>query len=545
MAGDPPAPDSQEQAAATASLLASGTAPSPPTPSPQEQAAAAILASLVSSPPSTHSSQDPAAAAAAAAFLAARSTPKLKKSSRQSRPRLVTKSAKSKKPGSAGRQAPPLSPTLGLGGAARGSASIHFPSPPAQILCRLGCGKSFGGDLASHDIHVNSLCPARQGAHPSLISQTKNSIQCPLPSCGVLVPDSQSLLAHISTHHGSSQQPRHPQHQPPHQQTVVQCPLCARSLASRLELVGHISQDHGPNSQVPSQSFHLPAPGASLQPPPFQNSAPSYPQQPDPQSLLAQLAALLQPQQSAPHPPLHQPPAYGHLSQQGQAGFLPDILLRGAGACGREPPLKSGEERTVNPTPRYRVIWPHEAFDPVSGQSDTPKYKDLSGAQLAAGLVRTLLVQPDQFTRVPRETQLYLQYVSFLLHALSASGNLTEVLKFNKLIMLLMEQGQFAWTDDHAPMMQSLQVSFRASLRKHSVTDQGSSEPGKDKKRSKEEQQRFDEAKRVLCQAFQSNSCSESSHHSAGKHFCKYCFFKRNRNEPHPPSACPSDPRKK
>ncbi len=68
--------------------------------------------------------------------------------------------------------------------------------------------------------------------------------------------------------------------------------------------------------------------------------------------------------------------------------------------CGSEGKLKSGLDRSVAPSAAVYVLWPHEAFDRVSGQKDVKHYGDLTTGALAAGMIRSIMYLPE-FSAVP------------------------------------------------------------------------------------------------------------------------------------------------
>ena len=212
--------------------------------------------------------------------------------------------------------------------------------------------------------------------------------------------------------------------------------------------------------------------------------------------------------------------------------------------CQSETKLKSGVDRSVAPSAAIFVLWPHEAFDRVSGQKEFKQYSSLTAPALAAGMVRSLMYQ-QEFATLPPAFQMQVQHMSTLFHSLVASDNLQAVLEFNKSVLFMLERGQLRWSPEFAPLLQSMQIQYLANLRPslapYSSSGKKAEKPdnaNKDTERDK----RFAEVRNTFCAAFQRGECAESGDHGGKFHLCKFCFGMRSQRQPHKPSNCPSKP---
>ena len=190
-------------------------------------------------------------------------------------------------------------------------------------------------------------------------------------------------------------------------------------------------------------------------------------------------------------------------------------------------------------------MWPHEAFDRVAGQKDYKQFTALSESALAAGMIRSLMYQPE-FSALPDTFQMQIQHMSTIFHALVASENLPAILEFQKSILFMLERGQLRWSPEFSPLLQSMQIKFLANLRQtsSSTSDLSLGARKSDKKTTKNSEmaKRFDETKATFCSAYQKNECQETGDHNSKKHLCMFCYGMRNQRQAHTPEACPSKP---
>ena len=353
----------------------------------------------------------------------------------------------------------------------------------SYIPCRFadkGCQEVFS-ELLLADIHARTFHGEAPTHHRQQVRQPVTQTQ-PLPSqasahtppsvscsvCAATFLSSQEMLTHVfSSHPREAEQLRRSygvpspvspgahHHQVHHtwpgqtntpSAVQVKCVLCKALLPSEQALVDHLNLTHGLPGGVrqPSQSFHAPAP----YPQPPGNSVPGLHGGSQLDQLTELLTRLLPSLSHQPHPPpahSHQPVLTPHQPQVGpqqpftsrnplapqlpQQSQLPSALPVGFHAaslfptshpkCSSDSKLKSGLDRTVAPTAAVYVLWPHEAFDRVSGQRDFKHYGDLSVGALAAGMVRSLLYLPE-FTFIPTSMQMQLQNMSTLFHSIVA-----------------------------------------------------------------------------------------------------------------------------
>ena len=312
------------------------------------------------------------------------------------------------------------------------AGSSHLPpkKPPAQksIPCSV-CSAQF---FTSQEMltHVFS-------SHPQAAEQLRQSYGVPPPvspgHSGVPPAWPSSSTAPVTT------------------PLLVKCVLCKSPMVSEQALVEHLNQVHGlPGGAVPSQSFHAPL---------FHQSQANSSQH-QPQSQVDQVASLiaqLLPTLTQPHLHPRQPPPHAnpHFVQPTQHPLLPPQLgpqqfpqghsqlpaafptgFHAASLfpstqprCGSEGKLKSGLDRSVAPSAAVYVLWPHEAFDRVSGQKDFKHYADLTTGALAAGMIRSIMYLPE-FSAVPTNIQMQLQHLSTLFHSIVATNNLKAALEF-------------------------------------------------------------------------------------------------------------------
>ena len=466
---------------------------------------------------------------------------------------------------------------LGLGPEALLEASTNLDGALSHpIPCRYsdkGCKETFR-DLTLADIHArhkhgessaNNLPPLSH-LPPSRTLQPSSSlpesgpalVSC--PACSTQVAPGQPMLTHIFTVHPtlSDSTRASPQPQPP--LAPVKCVLCQASLGSEADLVAHLNQLHGlPHASAPSNSFHAPYPGLAQRQQHQQLPGGQQPTGGD----MAQVINLLQqllpqvPRQSQ-HP--HQPqslllPSPPLLAQQGPTqpfqtpaypvGFHPASLFPSSQSrCNSETKLKSGLDRSVAPNAAVFVLWPHEAFDRVSGQRDIKNYGDLSVGALAAGMIRSLMYLPE-FASAPVNIQMQHQHMSNLFHSIVATNNLQAALEFEKSILLMVERGQLRWEPEFAPLLQSMQINYLASVRANPSSSQLDSAKGAKKGEDTQEQdknRRFKEARDTFCSAYQDGSCPHAGHHDSKQHFCKFCWGMRSQKLGHVSTDCPNDP---
>ena len=213
--------------------------------------------------------------------------------------------------------------------------------------------------------------------------------------------------------------------------------------------------------------------------------------------------------------------------------------------CNSDTKLKSGLDRSVAPSATIYVLWPHEAFDRYSGRKDFKHYEDLSVGALAAGMVRALMYLPD-FASTPTNIQMQLQNMSILFHSIVATNNLKSALEFQKSILLMLERGQLQWQPQFAPLLQSMQINYLASIRQVPTMTTSSSnvKPESQSRKSKDPEmgKRWKEIENTFCSPYQDGKCSLPAGHDKKKHFCKFCFAMRKSKLTHIPSQCPHNP---
>ena len=182
----------------------------------------------------------------------------------------------------------------------------------------------------------------------------------------------------------------------------------------------------------------------------------------------------------------------------------------------------------------------------MSGQRDYKHYGDLSVGALAAGMVRSLLYLPE-FASIPTCLQMQLQHMSTLFHSIVATNNLKAALEFQKSILLMLERGQLQWEPQFAPLLQSMQINYLATVRQVSAV--GSTLPDAKAKsqttraRDPDMEKRWKEVTDSFCLLYQEGKCTQSADHDKKKHLCKFCFAMRNLKQAHMPNSCPHDPR--
>ena len=349
----------------------------------------------------------------------------------------------------------------------------------------------------------------------------------------------------------------------------VKCVLCKAPMASDQALVEHLNQVHGlpgglGGRAAPSQSFHAPHPHHPQVGHSHLQQHQHHPQVDQVASLLSQLLPALSQPHSLPHPhlpkvhpylaqPTALPPQLGLQQPQLPHAQLPSAYPTGFHAaslfpsnqsrCGSDSKLKSGLDRSVAPNAAVFVLWPHEAFDRVSGQKDFKHYGDLSTGALAAGMVRSIMYLPE-FSSVPTNVQMQLQHMSTLFHSIVATNNLKSALEFQKSILLMLERGQLRWEPQFSPLLQSMQINYLATVRQ---TPSATGHPPDMKTktgRSKDPDmdKRWKEAD-LFCVPYQSGSCPQSADHDKKRHLCRFCYAMRNQKLAHVASSCPNDPR--
>ena len=161
-------------------------------------------------------------------------------------------------------------------------------------------------------------------------------------------------------------------------------------------------------------------------------------------------------------------------------------------------------------------------------------------------MVRSLLYLPE-FASIPTSIQMQLQHMSTLFHSIVATNNLKAALEFQKSILLMLERGQLQWEPQFAPLLQSMQINYLATVRQ--VSSAGSNpldtKPKSQTTRSKDPdvEKRWKEVTDSFCSLYQDGKCTHAADHDKKKHLCKFCYAVRNLRLAHPPSTCPNDPR--
>ena len=162
-------------------------------------------------------------------------------------------------------------------------------------------------------------------------------------------------------------------------------------------------------------------------------------------------------------------------------------------------------------------------------------------------MVRSLLYLPE-FTSIPTSLQMQLQHISTLFHSIVATGNLKSALEFQKSILLMLERGQLQWEPQFAPLLQSMQINYLATVRQVSspgsnLSDSKTKAQQSTRSRDTDMEQRWKEVSNSFCLPYQDGKCSQPSDHDRKKHLCKFCFAMRNQKLVHVANICPNDPR--
>ena len=198
------------------------------------------------------------------------------------------------------------------------------------------------------------------------------------------------------------------------------------------------------------------------------------------------------------------------------------------------------------PSAAVYVLWPHEAFDRVSGQKEFKHYRDLSTGALAAGMVRSIMYLPE-FASVPTNIQMQIQHMSTLFHSIVATNNLKSALEFQKSILLMLERGQLRWEPQFSPLLQSMQINFLATVRQAAANlphvPDTKAKVQTSKSKDPEMDRRWKEARETFCAPYQTGACQSVADHDKKKHLCNYCYGMRNLRLSHVASSCPNDPR--
>ena len=161
-------------------------------------------------------------------------------------------------------------------------------------------------------------------------------------------------------------------------------------------------------------------------------------------------------------------------------------------------------------------------------------------------MIRSLLYLPE-FSSIPTSLQMQLQHISTLFHSIVATNNLKSALEFQKSILLMLERGQLQWEPQFAPLLQSMQINYLATVRQ---VPPGSTTPSDTKvkaqssrSRDPDMEKRWKEVGDTFCAPFQDGKCSLPADHDRKKHLCKFCFAMRSLKLPHTAAQCPNDPR--
>ena len=118
----------------------------------------------------------------------------------------------------------------------------------------------------------------------------------------------------------------------------------------------------------------------------------------------------------------------------------------------------------TTPEPLFNYPWPNETFDTISGRKKFSKLVDMPSEALAAGCFRSLQYQPD-YQEVPRSIQMQIEHYAVVFHALTASGNLKQILDFVEAVLLHLERGILHWDSRYEAILQQITLAFLTSLR--------------------------------------------------------------------------------